>query len=85
MFRIFIPQLLIEPLSFKSLLLAPTEMPVSPAGICQLCDTTSQTAKSIRASAIDTVADSPGARKTLSKPFRLNGALFAEAGGDVYN
>ena len=74
-----------DPLSRRSLLLAPTEMPVSPAGICQLCDTTSQTAKSIRASAIDTVADSPGARKTLSKPLRLNGADFADAGGDVYN
>ena len=74
-----------DPLSRRSLLLAPTEMPVSPAGICQLCDTTSQTAKSIRASAMDTVADSPGARKTLSKPFRLNGALLAEAGGEMYS
>ena len=29
--------------------------------------------------------DWPGARKTLSKPLRLNGALLADAGGEVYN
>ena len=60
-------------------------MPVAPAGICQLCDTTSQTANAYRDSAKLTVVDAPAGRNTLSKPFRLNGALFAEAGGDVYN
>ena len=74
-----------DPFSRRSLLLAPTEIPVTPDGICQLCDTTSQTEKSNRESCIVTVVDSPGARKMLSKPFRLNGALLAEAGGDVYN
>ena len=29
--------------------------------------------------------DSPGLRKTASKPFRLFGAWFAEAGGEVYS
>lgn len=32
-----------------------------------------------------TVVDAPGARKTLSKPLRLFGADFAEAGRDKYN
>lgn len=72
-----------EPFSLKSRLLAPTEIPVTPDGICQLCETTSQTEKSRRESFSDTVVDSPGARNTASKPFRLNGADFAEAGGDV--
>ena len=74
-----------DPFNLKSLLLAPIESPVFPVGICQLCDTTSHVEKSRRDSDIDTVVDSPGARKTLSKPFRLNGALLAEGGGEVYS
>ncbi len=78
-----VAQLMRDPLSLRSRLLAPTEMPVAPDGICQLCETTSQTEKSKRESVIVTVVDSPGARKMLSKPFKLNGAVFADAGGEV--
>ena len=72
-----------DPFSLRSLLLAPTEIPVTPVEICQLCEGTSQTEKSMRERDIDTVVDAPGARKMLSKPFRLNGADLAAAGGDV--
>lgn len=78
-------QFVIDPLSLRSLLLAPTEMPVAPDGICQLCETTSHTEKSRRERLNETVVDWPGARKMLSNPLRLNGADFAEAGGEVYN
>lgn len=78
-------QLVIDPFSLKSLLLVPIEIPVSPVAICQLCETTSHVEKSRRDSNIDTVVDSPGARKMLSKPLRLNGALLAEAAGEVYS
>ena len=74
---------MIEPFSLKSLLLAPMEMPVAPFGICQLWETTSHTEKSRRESVMVTVVDWPEARNTLSKSLRLNGADFAEAGGDV--
>ncbi len=78
-------QFVTDPFSLKSLLLAPTEIPATPLGICQLCDTTSHVEKSRRESDIDTIVDWPGTRKMLSKPFRLNGALLAEAGGEVYS
>lgn len=74
-----------EPLRRRSLLLAPTEMPVAPLAICQLCDGTSHTEKSRRESVSETVVDCPGARKMLSKPCRLSGADCADAGGDVYS
>lgn len=72
---------MIEPFRRKSRLLAPTEMPVTPEGICQLWETTSQTANEYRERSKLTVVDAPAGRKTLSKPFRLNGADCAEAGG----
>lgn len=78
-------QLVMEPLRRRSLLLAPTEMPVAPLAICQLCDGTSHTEKSRRESVSETVVDCPGARKMLSKPCRLSGADCADAGGDVYS
>lgn len=76
---------MIDPFSLKSLLLAPTEIPVAPDAICHCCDTTSQTEKSSRESVSETSVDSPGVRKMLSKPLRLNGADRAEAGGEVYS
>lgn len=79
----FDTQLVMEPLRRRSLLLAPTEMPVAPLAICQLCDGTSHTEKSRRESVSETVVDCPGARKMLSKPCRLSGADCADAGGDV--
>lgn len=81
----FDTQLVMEPLRRRSLLLAPTEMPVAPLAICQLCDGTSHTEKSRRESVSETVVDCPGARKMLSKPCRLSGADCADAGGEVYS
>lgn len=81
----YLYQLVMESLSLKSRLLAPMEMPVSPLGICQLCETTSQIEKSYLESLKLTVVDWPGARNTLSNPFRLKGADLADAGGDKYN
>ena len=78
-------QLVILPLSLMSRLLAPTERPVTPEAICQLCEGTSQTEKSYRESSKVTVLDSPGWRKTASKPLRFIGACFADAGGEVYS
>ncbi len=74
-----------EPLSFRFLLLEPTERPVTPVAMSQRCATTFQTEKSYRESWKVTVFVSPGLRYTESKPLRLNGAWFAEAGGDVYS
>lgn len=81
----FDTQLVMEPLSRRSLLLAPTEIPVAPLAICQLCDGTSHTEKSRRESVSETVVDCPGARKMLSNPCRFSGADCADAGGDVYS
>ena len=66
-----VAQLVIEPFNLKSLLLAPTATPVSPAASCQLREPTSQKARSYRERVNVTVLDSPGTRKTASKPRKL--------------
>lgn len=76
---------MIVPVNRLSRLLAPTDTPVEPSGISQRCVFVFQNERSYRERLKDTVSDCPGVRKTLSKPFRLNGAAFADAGGEVYN
>lgn len=64
-------QLSSDPSKRRSRLLAPTETPVEPAGISHRCVFTFHVDKSYRERLKDTVVDSPGVRKTLSKPFKL--------------
>lgn len=68
-----------------SRLLAPTETPIEPEGICHRWAATFQIERSNLDNCIVTVLLWLGARKTLSNPFKLNGADWADAGRVMYN
>ena len=75
----------IEPVKRMSLLDAPMETPVVPAGTLHLCWTVSHTEKSYRDNCMVTVVEPPAGTKTESKPFSNFGADLAEAGGERYS
>lgn len=75
----------IFPDSLKSLLLAPTENAILPAGLAHPCATTSHTLRSYRESVIVTVFFSPLHRNTSANPRRTDGGSPADAGWCTYS
>lgn len=79
------PQTGILPDNRKSLLLAPTENVIFPAGLAHPCLTTSHTLRSYRESVTVTVFFSPFFRNTSAKPRSTDGGSPADAGWCRYS